>query len=512
LKRVGVVVSAALASLLMACSDQGPASLEFVDITPAQPRIGDIVTVKFRAIDSRGLPAEGLPVTFALQSPSAGVTLSPLEGQTNKSTGEVTTQVIASNRVSSLVIIASSGDKVTQSNPFNVAGSDGSDRGITFQCGETNGNASGGIHAIMAYGPGRDLIAGVKVKCIAHVSDRNGDGIPNAQVSFLTEAGSIGPTAETVTDVIGNAEVLYKTSYPLPQDVEPGRFIHNPPVDLTHIEQPLAPAWMHPWEWRSNPIGEPAGDPACPGGCAEPRRPDPVRPGRINNPRDNLVAMIAVTSGEESFIDVDNNGRWDEGEPFEDTVEPFVDANDNGTWDSGELYIDTNGDGVWSPKNGTFETSTLIWAQERILWTGMPNIYDYANNLPLNPPPGHIPTIGQFQPSGGIDILHHGSRSVSFKLTDPWFNLFAQTADSDGCKATSSNAVVVLPGAFGDTGVRFRYPPVVEVGFVIRDSHGPQTAPENSTYEVWVNCEVTASPEEGARYSIGIGTVTGSVN
>ncbi len=511
MKRVGVVVSAALVSLLMACGDSGPASLEFVGISPAQPRIGEIVTVTFRAMDSRGLPAEGLPVAFSFPSPAPGVTLLSAEGQTMKGSGEVTTQVIATNRVSSVVIVATAGDKAVQSNPFNIAGANGSDRGITFQCGETNGDASGGIHAVMAYGPGRDLIAGVKLKCIAHVSDRNGDGIPNAQVSFLTEAGTIGPTSETVTDVVGNAEVLYKTSYPLPQDVAPGRFTHNPQSDLTHIGQPLAPAWMQPWEWRSNPITEPAGDPACPGGCAEPQRPDPVRPGRLNNPRDNLVAMIAVTSGEESYVDVNNNGKWDSGEPFEDTVEPFVDANDSGTWESGELYIDTNGDGVWSPKNGTFDPTTLIWAQEHIIWTGIPNVYDYANHPPPNPPPGYLPTVGQLVPQGAVNVAHRDSRNVTFRISDPWFNVFAQNGEGDGCKAGSSSAVIVLPQAFGDTGIRFRYPTVVDVDFVIRDSHGPQAPAETSTYEVWVSCEVTASPEDGKTYIIGVGTVRGSV-
>ncbi len=496
----------------MACSDPGPASLEFVDITPAQPRIGDIVTVKFRALDSRGMPAEGLPVSFALQSGSSGVTLTPETAQTNVGSGEVLTQIIVTNRVSSMVVVATAGDKVAQSTPFNVAGSAGSDRGITFQCGETNGDASGGIHALMAFGPGRDLIAGVKLRCTAHVSDRNGDGIPNAQVSFLTEAGTIGPTSQTLTDVVGNAEVLYKTSYPLPQDVEPGRFTHVPEAGVRHIGQPLAPSWMLPWEWRSNPIAMPPPDPACPGGCDEPRRPDPVRPGRINNPRDNLVALIAVTAGEESYVDLNNNGKWDSGEPFEDTVEPFVDANDSGTWEPGELFIDTNGDGVWSPKNGVFDAATLIWAQERILWTGIPNDYDYANNSPPSPPPGHIPTVGQFQPFGAVNVAHRESSGASFKITDPWFNLFAQNGESDGCKAMASDAVVILPATFGDTGIRTRYPTVIQADFVIRDAHGPQAPAETSTYEVFVFCEATASPEDGAVYSIGIGKVTGSVN
>ena len=230
--------------------------------------------MKFRALDSRGLPAEGAPVSFSLQSASPGVTLSPELSQTNKGSGEVLTQIIASSRVSSVVMVANSGDKVAQSKPISVAGSDGSDRGITFQCGETNGDASGGIHALMAYGPGRDLIAGVKLSCTAHVSDRNGDGVPNALVSFLTEAGAIGPSETTVADVIGNANVLYKTSYPLPRTWS--RQLHPEPRRRPdHIGEYLAPRGCTRWTGRATRWRAP--DPACPTVC-EPRRADRSAP------------------------------------------------------------------------------------------------------------------------------------------------------------------------------------------------------------------------------------------
>lgn len=509
--RSGVAVL--VAALLVSCGPNIPATLEFVGISPAQPAIGDIITVTFAARDGRGLPAEGVEVNFRLEREVPGVELTPVVAQTNKGSGEVTTQVRATGRVASVVVIADAGGKLAQSPSISIAGSEVSSRGITFQCGPLSGEASGGIHAISAYGPARDLIAGVKLDCTAHVSDRNGDGIPNQLVSFLTEAGTVGPTAQSVTDVVGNAGILYKTSLPLPQDVAPGKYVHTVVDDPVHFPQRLAPDWMVPWEWRQNPMTQPVPDPRCVNGCDEPQRPDPIRPGRINNPRDNLVAMIAVTAGEEAFDDRNNNGVFDPDETFVDTVEPFVDANDNGTWDPGELYVDSNVDGVWTGKNGAYDSGTLIWAQERILWTGFPDRFDYEDAAPA----GSIPTVAQIAPTGLINVPHFGGADVAFRLSDPWFNTFAQNASDDGCTAIATEAVQAFPEKFGDQGIRLRYPPVVEVVFSIRDAHDPTAEPKPGPHvppvgwELHVACSTTASPNAGHKVDIGLGSIAGTV-
>ena len=53
--------------------------------------------------------------------------------------------------------------------------------------------------------------------------------------------------------------------------------------------------------------------------------------------------------------DVYNNGHYDDGEAYVDTIgdgkynegEPFVDANGNGVWDTGDAYVDQNGNGQY---------------------------------------------------------------------------------------------------------------------------------------------------------------------
>ncbi|MFP2961468.1 hypothetical protein ACLEPN_27580 [Myxococcus sp. 1LA] len=508
--RPGLAPWVAIASLLfVACSSAVPATLEFVDQSPAQPRLGEITTLRFRAVDSRGQPQAGTAVSFTLESPVPGVELSPTEGVTNTGDGMVSVQIVArGGRVASAVVIATAGTgaemKRAVSPVVSFAGTNANARQFTFQCGSFSGDGSGLHHAIGAWDETRNLIAGVKVNCIAHVGDRNGDGVVGAQVSFLTEAGTIGPSAVSVTDVVGNAAVLYKSSLPLPLDVPPGTFTWTPLKDATHTGEYLAPLWMHPFLWDENPIAA-YGNPAQPQqDRPEPRRPDPIRPGITLNPRDNLVSLIAITSGEEEFVDLNNNGVWDTNEPFEDLTEPFVDSNDNGTWDEGERYVDTNGDGRWTGKNGTYDASTLIWVQERILWTGMPHALDEPQTQrQLSPPPNAPPP----------NIDHFSSISISFIVSDPWFNRMAQNSPDDGCLGGESGPIKL---SNNNQGIALTYPSFNFETYRIEDEHEQGEMPPPAfnppvPWEVRPICKYTAALLEGheavVRGPVVVGTV-----
>ena len=508
--RLGLASCMVLASALwLACEPPEPATLEFVDQSPAQPRLGEITTVRFRAIDTRGNPQAGTTVEFRLQSEVPGVTLNPTSATTNTGDGIASTQLIATGRVASVVVVATAGDKVAISPAVSFAGANANAEQLTFQCGKFSGEASGGMHAIGAFDETRYLIAGVKALCYAHVADRNGDGIAGAQVSFVTEAGTIGPSSTSETNVVGNAEILYKTSYPLPEETQPGTFSWTTNNDATHTGDYLAPLWMQPFFWTENPIRD-FGIPINPQDPRpEPRRVDPLRPGRVNNPRDNLVAMIAVTTGEEGYDDNNNNGKFDPGEPFIDLTEPFVDNNDNATWDVNERFVDTNGNGRWDGKNGQFDASTLIWVQERILWTGWPHPSDRDESA-INP----TPVVRQLAPPVGIPVAvpHKGVRSSTFLLSDPWYNRISQNDEGDGCSAGAIGPVLVenLP-----KGVAFTYPAFTVERYTFRDSHSPESlAPLFSPplpFEVNANCAYTASQEQGHKVIVPAPTITGTV-
>jgi hypothetical protein len=299
-----------------------------------------------------------------------------------------------------------------------------------------------------------------------------------------------------VTDVVGNAQVLYKTTLPLPDDVPPASFTWTPNNDLKHTGEYVAPLWMHPFAWTEDPIYNYDKEPTL----QEPRRPDPLRQGRENNPRDNLVSMIAITTGEEAFEDLNNNGAWDEGELYTDLTEPFVDNNDNGTWDAKERYVDANGNGTWDGKNGKYDSSTLIWVQERILWTGVPHAEDRTLNnpggrnpkpviRPLSPDPASLPRV----------LKKFEGFSATFLVADPWFNSLARNANADGCEAGVVGPVVVAPLT---QGVAFTYPAYTLMKYVIKDARDPTTTnipdyPQPIPFEVTANCVFTASPKEG---------------
>lgn len=529
------------AAVLTAACTGAPATIEYVETLPAKPRINEITTVKFRLLDYRGVAQAGAMVTFRLQGASEGVDITPKVAMSLKGSGEVTTQIIANTGVNSVIVVADAGGKIATSPPISFAGSIPNGSQFTFQCGAIAGMASGGIHAIGAFDQERHLIAGVKLNCTAHTGDRNGDGVPNAVVSFLTEAGTIGPSEQTKTDVVGDATILYKTSLPFPKETTPGVFQWNPQNSCTASDPALCtgeyfvPLWMEPNAWTTNPIGTlTTGVPAYNAmNLQEPRRRDPIRRTMDgsqmpqNNPRDNLVTLIAVVAGEEGFIDKDQDGTFDKGEEeFFDQTEPFVDANDNATYDPDEKYVDTNGNGAWDGKNGEWDANTLLWRQERILWTGIPYGALYGGSAPgmgqLDDTTVPEPTVIASRPLFGQPIIScrvtpGGTRAsviFEFLVSDPWFNSLAQNGGADGCEKVVASKNVDVQG--GLVGFQFTNPPVRRLTFAVVDNlnrepmpmtsppspgcYPPPPAANGSARQPWaaaIRCKFTSSLEEG---------------
>ena len=520
-----------LALAVTGCSQTGAPVVEYVQMTPAQPRLGEVATLRFIAKDYRGEALAGSQIGFRLKTEQPGATLTPSVATTLKGTGYAEVQLVVTGRVTSVVVVASSppcdgpcknGELEIETPPLSFAGATVPNaKQLTFQCGSVAGSASGGIHALGPWDQTRNLIAGMKVKCYAHTGDRNGDGVPGALVSFITEAGTIGPTDTTETDVIGNAEILYKTSLPFPKETDPVNWVWTPVSDATHTGEYVAPLWMHPFVWTSRPII----NYGMPPNLQEPRRRDPVRKttagGNItNNVRDNVVTLVAVTAGEEAFTDVNNNGVYDSNEPFEDLTEPFVDTNDDGTWQSDERYIDTNGNGTWDGKNGNWDGSSFIWAQERILWTGAPNIADLADTTDpifrlIDPPPGTTPTLEVF------DIL-----PVTMQLCDPWLNSMAQNGINDACEVSGADdSAPVKSFPKSNLGGRaFTYPSCPTFTFYIVDTRDPALPlcaqpgcnPVRRDPPIpWVApvcCKYTSAPQDGFQTNVCVATVAGLIH
>ncbi len=67
------VAALSTAIWLVSCAGGSVSTLEFVDITPLRPKLGEVTTVRFRVLDYRGLPQGGVSVDFGLQSDNRGV-------------------------------------------------------------------------------------------------------------------------------------------------------------------------------------------------------------------------------------------------------------------------------------------------------------------------------------------------------------------------------------------------------------------------------------------------------
>jgi len=77
----------------------------------------------------------------------------------------------------------------------------------------------------------------------------------------------------------------------------------------------------------------------------------------VRNPRpdDGRASVLATALGEESFIDRNGNGFFDEGDSVrQDLPEAFLDENENGTRDADEPFVDTNEDQQYSAADGSF--------------------------------------------------------------------------------------------------------------------------------------------------------------
>ncbi len=253
-------------------------------------------------------------VNFTL-STAPGVTLEPLQARTD-SEGLVYTTLKSGNIATSVTVTATAivGEvELEATSPaLAIVGAKPNARGITFSCDRFN---VGGF-----------VLDDVHTKCTVLLSDRYSNKIGfKTSVTFMTEAGQItsNATTEDSGDNMGSTFVTIRTGNPRPKDVAP--LSDEPSVTDGNY---------------------------------------------IRNPRDGLLIIIAATTGEEEFTDINGNGEYDQGEPFVDLGEPLIDADDNGIFSSGEQFLDANGNSQYDGPNGQWDGDTIIWTATWMVWTG----------------------------------------------------------------------------------------------------------------------------------------------
>jgi hypothetical protein len=75
-----------------------------------------------------------------------------------------------------------------------------------------------------------------------------------------------------------------------------------------------------------------------------------------SNPRpaNGRVSVLATAIGEESFVDVNGNGVFDDPDSFTDLAEAYRDENELGTHDPGEFFLDFDGDATYGTGDALF--------------------------------------------------------------------------------------------------------------------------------------------------------------
>jgi hypothetical protein len=294
-------------------------------------------TVTFKVVDSSNSPAPGVPVSFSLTTPPAGVTVTPTG--TTDNNGFVSTNISVGTSIGVFTIVAIVIPNQVQINspPIGLRGAKASNHGMVLDCSPHN------LAAYVSPQPPADLPSTCKITLVDRFGNPVGTG---ASVSFQSEAGIPPPSVTTVA---------YNPSAPDPNEGT-ATFTFRSGGPFAGALEDVAPLPAAPSQWPFPRFAEPS----VPDGSL------------IRNPRDGLVSILAYTAGEEWFDDKNGNGLWDPGERFIDQGEPLLDSNDNGVWDQGEFFVDLNHNGVWDPPNGIHDSNTTIWTETRILYTGRP--------------------------------------------------------------------------------------------------------------------------------------------
>lgn len=301
-------------------------SIQFVSASPSVIGVKgsgqtEASTITFSVVDTNGQPAtNATSVTFSLDGPNGGEVVSPTTGSSVD--GQVKT-ILQSGTVAGPV-------RVTASTVVN---------GTTISSSSTGVSIGGGVpnmtHLTLA--TTKLNLAGLAYVNLqstisSFLADRFGNFnvLQGTSISFYTEAGAIDRSS--TTDATGSTSVTFRTQEPTPVS----------PVSTASPSPP--PTWTG-----------------------------------TGNPLNGLSTIIAVTSGEECFVDNNGNGIYD-GTTIDsfpsscDIGEPFIDADDDGVFDAGtEFYIDANQNGAFDTANGSWDGNILIWRKIQIAFTGGPS-------------------------------------------------------------------------------------------------------------------------------------------
>ena len=414
----------------------------------------------FLVTDSSGNPVSGAAVTFAQATPNL-VTLGHTTG-TSDTTGHVVVDYAAGGEVGVSSISATlTVNGAVASHPIAVRGARPSASGFYFRCGRIN---------LPVY---TTTLQYETSACVVRLKDRDGNrvGIPTP-VSFATEAGAISASAVTKAFDFND-----------PTDPEEGSVTVTFSSDLGNGFRPADTA---PLAADATQFPKPRGaEPSTGSNCT-------TASASCQNPRDQLVTIIAMVRGEEAFVDANHNGQYDTGELFVDQGDPFVDSNDNDIYDSASevRFCGSSDCSAYHGPNGVWDSDRTLWVPTWVVFTAAAGAVsgsvdpwlpgscaDYTDNNGSFPsiittrvrfldPWLNVPTIGTTYAAtlktttpagltltttgGNPELDNLGSMDVS------WERVSAANPTKDCTVANTTNGVCITKTEFGgwDSGYR----------------------------------------------------------
>jgi hypothetical protein len=339
----------------------------------------EMSVIEFQLLDSSGQPYVGTATVNFTIPELGGATLVPSSINTNAngyaqtalysgvSAGTIAVSAKTSIQLSSTTTVTITGTSSTVA----VVGAKANGRNFAMECSPEALPALFGNDCTYMH-------ANLTSTCTVVIGDRfnNVLGVSN-EVTWLSEAGLFGPPSSTPVASPG-----------VDPTTEPDLGISANTLRTFNTRLPENVDTQTAYALSVEPTN------AGPDGC-----------GNTNTrPRDGLSTVIAATQGEEGFVDVNENGQWDPGEPFYDIGEPYVDSNDNNQYDLGEPFIDVNGNGVWDGPNGTWDANTTIWTTFHVAFTGNPTARTWTPNSLGSVAPGENEQFTVFWADSNLNI------------------------------------------------------------------------------------------------------------
>lgn len=315
------------ASTTIDIASQSLGSLVFVSATPSiialqgngSSNLPEVSELIFSLEDPTGQPIQGRTVGYTLSTTAGGISLSNTESVTEDD-GTTSINVNAGRTPISVSVTAevTSGGRTlrTTSRPIAIVGAMPDQNSFSL--------------SVETFNPAGWDTDGVTSSLTIRAADRNNNPAPDGtQILFRASAGVIDGSCELANGV---CSVDWSSQSPRPVN------IGSDEMDTDCDSDFLDP--------RNRKVGydSPEGD-AC-----------------------GLVKILARTTGEESFRDVNSNGFYDVGEPIlTQLAEAYLDENVNGSYDLGEFFSDFDesedfdGNPLFVPEGGGSEGNLSLF-------------------------------------------------------------------------------------------------------------------------------------------------------